>query len=236
MIGGAAAVAGGAIYGIHKYRKGRAIAKSFENPKAGDKKPTPDEQISKGNQAFNEIKGVTLATEIAGTGAVLAGAGLWQYGREKKNSTAMMGGALLGYAGAANILGAQSAKKQLGFAKEEFNFKAGQYRQQYNQARSRAQERARANEASGSQGSRNAGPNKAVPDPFKDLGMPETASDAELKKQWLKLMRSNHPDVGGDPRKAQQINAAYQEIMRRRGKFDSIYADGFDIDWDAISL
>jgi hypothetical protein len=49
-------------------------------------------------------------------------------------------------------------------------------------------------------------------------------------------MRENHPDVGGDPRKAQQINAAYQEIMRRRGKLDSMYADGFDFDLEALGL
>jgi len=66
--------------------------------------------------------------------------------------------------------------------------------------------------------------------------MSEGASDADIKKKWLQLMRENHPDVGGDPRKAQQINAAYQEIMRRRGKLDSIYADGFNIDLGALSL
>lgn len=64
----------------------------------------------------------------------------------------------------------------------------------------------------------------------------ESASDADIKKKWLQLMRENHPDVGGDPRKAQQINAAYQEIMRRRGKLDSMYADGFDFDLEALGL
>jgi len=49
-------------------------------------------------------------------------------------------------------------------------------------------------------------------------------------------MRENHPDAGGDPEKAKNINAAYQEIMRRRGRRDSIYADGFDIDWAAIAI
>ena len=103
-------------------------------------------------------------------------------------------------------------------------------------ARARARQREAENKASGSRGSRNVGANKAVPNPFKDLGVSERASDAEIKKQWLKLMRQNHPDVGGDPRKAQQINAAYQEVMRRRGKFDSMYADGFDLDLDDLGL
>lgn len=236
MIGGAAAVAGGAIYGVRKYRKGMALAKSANDPGPGGKKPTPDEAIHKANKAFKEIERIPLAAEIAGSGAIVAGAGLFQYGKEKNNSAAMVGGAMLGYAGAANVLSAQSFKKELGFKKEEFNYKAGQYREQYNQARRQAQERARANEASGSQGTRNVGANKAVQDPFKDLGVTESASDAEIKKQWLKLVRANHPDAGGDPQKAATINAAYQEILRRRGKLDSIYADGFNIDWEAIAL
>ena len=90
--------------------------------------------------------------------------------------------------------------------------------------------------ASGGQRNRSVGSNKAVANPFKDLGVSEGASDADIKKKWLQLMRENHPDVGGDPRKAQQFNAAYQEIMRRRGKLDSIYADGFNIDMEALSL
>lgn len=88
----------------------------------------------------------------------------------------------------------------------------------------------------GNAGTRNVGSNKAVPNPYGDLGIPKGASDAEIKRRWLTLMRENHPDVGGDPRKAQRINAAYQEIQRRRGKLDSIYADGFHIDWEALTL
>ena len=78
--------------------------------------------------------------------------------------------------------------------------------------------------------------NIAVTDPFKDIGVPESAPDSQVKAAWLKLMRQHHPDVGGDPRKAQQINAAYQEIQRRRRKLDSVYADGFNIDLEALSL
>jgi hypothetical protein len=130
------------------------------------------------------------------------------------------------------------------------NFKKTQEaeRQQYERA-ARASEYARQKRAeysnwgqnrnstsSGSGNSRRSRPNTSVKNPFSDLGVPENASDSDIKKRWLKLMRENHPDAGGDPEKAKNINAAYQEIMRRRGRRDSIYADGFDIDWAAIAI
>ena len=59
------------------------------------------------------------------------------------------------------------------------------------------------------------------------MGVDSNITDADLKKVWLKKMRENHPDVGGDPRKAQEINAAYQEILLARGRRDSIWAEGF---------
>jgi len=80
------------------------------------------------------------------------------------------------------------------------------------------------------------GSNKAVPNPYQSLGIPETASDRDIKKKWLELMRANHPDTGGDPERAKIYNAAYQEILRRRGRRDSIWAKGFEVDWEAIAL
>lgn len=71
-------------------------------------------------------------------------------------------------------------------------------------------------------------------DPFAEIGVSRNASKAELKRAWLAQMRKHHPDVGGDPEKAKKINEAYQEILRSRG--DSVYADGFDIDWSTITL
>lgn len=116
----------------------------------------------------------------------------------------------------------------------EVNFKAGQYKEQYYKAQNEAKQRQK--EGGSSHSKARTGSNKAVVDPFKDLGVPESASDADIKKAWLKLLRTSHPDVGGDPRKASQYNAAYQEINRRRGRKDSIWADGFNIDWEAIAL
>jgi len=73
-------------------------------------------------------------------------------------------------------------------------------------------------------------------DPFKDLGVSSSASAADLKKAWKKQMMQHHPDRGGDPETAKKINEAYQAILRSKGIKDSIYADGFDIDWDSIAL
>lgn len=73
----------------------------------------------------------------------------------------------------------------------------------------------------GSYGRKGTARNSAIKDPFKDLGVAETASNADIKKAWLKAMRTSHPDVGGDPEVAKRTNAAYQEIRRRRGLADS---------------
>ena len=75
-------------------------------------------------------------------------------------------------------------------------------------------------------------PNSAVPDPYGDLGVSEKASDADIKRAWKDAMARHHPDRGGDPEKAARINAAYQEILRRRGRRDSIWANGFPIPED----
>lgn len=75
-------------------------------------------------------------------------------------------------------------------------------------------------------------PNSAVPDPYGDLGVSEGASDADIKRAWKEAMTQHHPDRGGDPEKAARTNAAFQEIMRRRGRRDSVWAVGFPIPED----
>jgi hypothetical protein len=72
--------------------------------------------------------------------------------------------------------------------------------------------------------------------PFQELGVSTSASTAELKKAWKAKMMQHHPDRGGDPEVAKKINEAYQAILRSKGIKDSVYADGFDIDWDALAL
>ena len=79
-------------------------------------------------------------------------------------------------------------------------------------------------------------PSSYKTNPFSDLGVNENASDDEIKRAWKNAMRENHPDRGGDPEKAKNINAAFQEIMRRRGRKDSIFADGFSFEPDDLWL
>lgn len=73
-------------------------------------------------------------------------------------------------------------------------------------------------------------------DPFRELGVSSSASAADLKKAWKAKMMQHHPDRGGDPETAKKINEAYQVILRSKGIKDSVYADGFDIDWEAVAL
>ncbi len=65
-------------------------------------------------------------------------------------------------------------------------------------------------------------------DPYAVLGASRTATDEELKKTWLRLIRENHPDIlaskGVTPdfiarasEKVARINAAWDQIKRERG-------------------
>ena len=61
-------------------------------------------------------------------------------------------------------------------------------------------------------------------DPYQILGVPETASDAEVKKAYLNLARKYHPDNYHDnpladlaQEKMKEINAAYEQITKERG-------------------
>lgn len=229
VLGGTAAVIGGIGYGAYKYNRAMQIAKEKPGPRA-----TPEEQIAVGRRAFKEVRAVPVAAKIVGAGIAAAGVGIAKYGLENKNAAAIVGGGYLTALGASTFAQSEVMRSQMQSGEAEFELKAEQYKQQYYSAREAAKQRQK--QAGNYHTNSSTSPNKAVPNPFKDLGVKETASDAEIKRAWLRLMRENHPDAGGDPRKATQINAAYQEILRRRGRKDSIWADGFTIDWDLIAV
>jgi DnaJ-class molecular chaperone len=48
--------------------------------------------------------------------------------------------------------------------------------------------------------------------PYDILGISSSATDAEIKKAFIALIKIHHPDRGGDIEKAQKIIAAYQHL------------------------
>src|SRR5215813_10765543 len=68
-------------------------------------------------------------------------------------------------------------------------------------------------------------------DYYEILGVPRTASDAEIKKAFRKLAREYHPDVAKDKKKAEEkfkeINEAYEVLGDpvKRKKYDQLGAN-----------
>ena len=68
-------------------------------------------------------------------------------------------------------------------------------------------------------------------DYYESLGVPRTASEAELKKAFRKLAREFHPDVAKDKKKAEEkfkeINEAYEVLSdpAKRKKYDELGAN-----------
>src|SRR6476660_5193658 len=65
-------------------------------------------------------------------------------------------------------------------------------------------------------------------DYYETLGVPKTASDAEIKKAFRKLARQHHPDVAKDKKAAEEkfkeINEAYEVLgdPAKRKKYDEL--------------
>lgn len=51
-------------------------------------------------------------------------------------------------------------------------------------------------------------------DPYHVLGVSPRASRAEIRAAWTRLCCEHHPDAGGDVRKMQAVNAAYNKLKR----------------------
>jgi len=46
------------------------------------------------------------------------------------------------------------------------------------------------------------------------LGLPKLITKEDIKKQYHFLAKKNHPDLGGDMKEMEQINASYTFLMK----------------------
>lgn len=65
-------------------------------------------------------------------------------------------------------------------------------------------------------------------DPYEVLGVPKDASIDDIKKAFRKLSHQHHPDKGGEAKKFQEINQAYQILSdpQKRAQFDQFGSAG----------
>ena len=69
-------------------------------------------------------------------------------------------------------------------------------------------------------------------DPYKELDIPYSATEKEIKSAYRKLAIKHHPDKGGDPEKFKQIAAAYETLTNKDKKnmYDQFGSVNRDID------
>lgn len=52
----------------------------------------------------------------------------------------------------------------------------------------------------------------AAPTPYEVLGVDQSASDAELRRAYRRLLRATHPDTGGDPARFHEVQRAWARV------------------------
>lgn len=71
---------------------------------------------------------------------------------------------------------------------------------------------------------------------YEVLGVPKTATAAEIKKAYRKLALKNHPDKGGDPELFKTITVAYEVLSdaEKREVYDQVRGAAGDVEvgWD----
>ena len=69
---------------------------------------------------------------------------------------------------------------------------------------------------------------KAKRDYYEVLGVPRSATAAEIKKAYRKLAKEHHPDAGGDAAKFQEASEAYEVLSddTKRQQYDRFGHDG----------
>ncbi|KAK1741947.1 DnaJ C-terminal domain-containing protein [Skeletonema marinoi] len=63
---------------------------------------------------------------------------------------------------------------------------------------------------------------------YETLGVEKTATKKEIRKAYMKLSRTHHPDKGGDEHKFKEISAAYEILSDedKRAQYDKYGLDG----------
>lgn len=55
---------------------------------------------------------------------------------------------------------------------------------------------------------------------YQTLGIPNISSMLDVRKAYRKLALRHHPDRGGEIRKMQEINAAYEYLLKNKEAYD----------------
>lgn len=237
IVGGAGAtLAGGAVYAGSLAGQFVALTRTPDKGK--------DPIIKSFRRQFNSNNlGIARATSgaVASAGVGMIGAGFQMQGKRTRNRELSRTGRGLMTSGAlgvtAGALGARDYVDRNNQLKKEVKQYTGKIRgakRAYRKFENFAEQFARQAEEAKRRAQGRAGANRAVDNPYKDLGVSEKATSAEIRAAWKKKMQEVHPDRGGDPELAKKYNAAMAEIKRRRGDRMDIFALGFELDWDNL--